>query len=111
MQTPIVVHFDPAHSAARIEDSNRSLLPAVTLYWFARAALKTLHVLTTKVMILAVILRNFNIVRISDGRKVVNCTVVSMCPDYAVIKYDGKKYKVPYPIIKEVIGHELLISA
>ncbi|ANG64458.1 hypothetical protein A8C75_19590 [Marinobacterium aestuarii] len=36
--TPIVVHFDPAHGAASIRDNNGSLLPAVTLYWFAWAA-------------------------------------------------------------------------
>ncbi|WP_027855898.1 hypothetical protein [Marinobacterium jannaschii] len=60
---------------------------------------------------MAIILHNRNIVRITDGNKVVSCTIIQMCFDYAVIKYDGKKYKIPYSMINQVIGHELLVSA
>jgi len=59
---------------------------------------------------MAVILRNHNIVRVTDGNKVVNCTIVKMCYDYAEIKYQGETYKIPYQMIDEVIGHELLVG-
>ncbi len=36
--TPVVVHYNPAHGSARIEDRHGNLLAAVTLYWFAWAA-------------------------------------------------------------------------
>jgi hypothetical protein len=60
---------------------------------------------------MAVILRNYNIVRVLDGDKVINCTVIKLCFDYALIKLKGTKYKVPYHMIDKVIGHELLLHA
>jgi hypothetical protein len=47
---------------------------------------------------------------IDDG-KIVNCTVIKMCLNYALIKYKGSKYQVPYGMIDKVIGHELLLHA
>jgi hypothetical protein len=32
-----------------------------------------------------------------------------MCKDYALIKLEGKTFKVPYGIMDEVVGHELLM--
>jgi len=32
-----------------------------------------------------------------------------MCKAHALIKLDGKTYKVPYSIMDEVVGHELLM--
>lgn len=60
---------------------------------------------------MAVILRNYNIIRVVNGDKIVDCTVVHLCPDYALIKYEGDKYKVPYHLIDKVVGHELLLRA
>lgn len=60
---------------------------------------------------MAVILRNYNIVRVLDGDEIVNCTVIKLCFDYALIKFEGSKYKVPYQMIDKVIGHELLLHA
>ncbi len=60
---------------------------------------------------MALSLHNYNIVRVSDGENIVNCTVVKMCFDYAVIKYQGGQYKVPYHMIHQVVGHELLMTA
>ncbi|SEG68449.1 MULTISPECIES: hypothetical protein [Marinobacterium] len=58
---------------------------------------------------MALILNNYNIVRITDGQQVVECTVIKMCFDYAVVKYRGKQYKVSYQHINQVVGHELLL--
>ena len=58
---------------------------------------------------MALSLHNYNIVRVNDKGSIVNCTVIKMCKDYAVIKLDGKTYKVPYGIMDEVVGHELLM--
>ncbi|MGO3345775.1 MAG: hypothetical protein ACTIM4_06940 [Marinomonas sp.] len=58
---------------------------------------------------MAITLRNYNIVRVIDNGVIVNCTVISMCYEYAVVKFRGKEYKVPYHLIDEVVGHELLI--
>lgn len=58
---------------------------------------------------MAITLRNYNIVRVIDNGVIVNCTVIEMCYDHALVKFKGKKYKVPYDLIDEVIGHELLI--
>jgi hypothetical protein len=60
---------------------------------------------------MAVILHKSNIVCVSDGEQYINCTILQMSYDYAVIKYKGNKYKVPYHLIKEVVGHELLLPA
>ncbi|BBB28104.1 hypothetical protein [Neptunomonas japonica] len=60
---------------------------------------------------MAIVLHNYNIVRVIDDGKIVNCTVIKMCLDYALIKYKGSKYKVPYGLIDKVIGHELLLHA
>lgn len=58
---------------------------------------------------MAVTLRNYNIVRVIDNGVIVNCTVIEMCYDYVLVKCKGKTYKVPYNLIDQVIGHELLI--
>lgn len=58
---------------------------------------------------MAITLRNYNIVRVIDNGVIVNCTVISMFYDYVTVKFKGKEYKVPYNLIDEVIGHELLI--
>ncbi|OMH36268.1 hypothetical protein [Motiliproteus sp. MSK22-1] len=60
---------------------------------------------------MALSLYNYNIVRVTDGKKIVNCTIIKMCFDYAVIKYEGTQYKVPYSMIDQVVGHELLMTA
>ncbi|RRJ83857.1 hypothetical protein [Aestuariirhabdus litorea] len=54
-------------------------------------------------------LHNHNIVRVTDGRQVHNCTVIKMCFDYAVVKYQGELYRIPYQRMDEVVGHELLM--
>ncbi|KZN13967.1 MULTISPECIES: hypothetical protein [Marinomonas] len=58
---------------------------------------------------MAITLRNYNIVRVIDNGVIVNCTVIEMCYDFALVKFRDKKYKVPYHLIDEVIGHELLV--
>ncbi|MEL0638582.1 MULTISPECIES: hypothetical protein [Marinomonas] len=58
---------------------------------------------------MAITLRNYNIVRVIDNGVIVNCTVISMCYEFATVKFRGKEYKVPYNLIDEVVGHELLI--
>lgn len=58
---------------------------------------------------MSLILRNRNIVRVIDNGVIVNCTIIKMCYDYAVVKFRDKEYKVPYDKIDEVIGHELLV--
>ncbi len=60
---------------------------------------------------MAISLHNYNIVRVTDGEKVVNCTVIKMCFEYAEIKYQGKTYRIPYHMINQVVGHELLVPA
>jgi hypothetical protein len=35
--------------------------------------------------------------------------VIKMCKDYALIKLEGKTFRVPYGIMDEVVGHELLM--
>ncbi|MDC9720568.1 MAG: hypothetical protein PSN46_07575 [Gammaproteobacteria bacterium] len=57
----------------------------------------------------AISLHNYNIVRVNDHGNILNCTVMKMCKDYAVIKLDGKTYKVPYGLMDQVVGHELLM--
>ncbi|MDP6190714.1 MAG: hypothetical protein QF872_07900 [Gammaproteobacteria bacterium] len=54
-------------------------------------------------------LHNHNIVRIKDGNKIINCTIIKMCRDYAQIKFEGKLYRVPYHMLDKVVGHELLM--
>jgi hypothetical protein len=58
---------------------------------------------------MAISLHNYNIVRVNDKGNIVNCTIVKMCKDYALIKLEGKTFKVPYRIMDEVVGHELLM--
>lgn len=58
---------------------------------------------------MALILNNYNIVRVSDDNQVLECTIVKMCYEYAVVKYKGNKYKVPYGLMDKVVGHELLL--
>jgi hypothetical protein len=60
---------------------------------------------------MAVTLHNYNIVRVINNGNIVNCTVIKMCLNYALIKYKGSKYKVPYTLIDQVVGHELLLHA
>ncbi|MGI9276895.1 MAG: hypothetical protein ACR2PT_18870 [Endozoicomonas sp.] len=54
-------------------------------------------------------LNRYNIVRVTDGQQVSNCTVIRMCYDYALVKYQGKRYRVPYHLMDQVVGHELLM--
>ena len=54
-------------------------------------------------------LYNYNIIRVNDKGNIVNCSIIKMCKAYALIKLDGKTYKVPYSIMDEVVGHELLM--
>lgn len=54
-------------------------------------------------------LHNYNIVRVSDGKQITNCTIVRMCHAHVVVKYEGRKYKIPYNLIDKVVGHELLM--
>tara|TARA_B110000495_G_C22605562_1_gene361811 strand:+ start:96 stop:278 length:183 start_codon:yes stop_codon:yes gene_type:complete len=58
---------------------------------------------------MAISLHNYNIVRVNANGNIVNCTIIKMCKDYAQIKLDGKTYRVPYSIMDEVVGHELLM--
>jgi len=58
---------------------------------------------------MAITLRNYNIIRVIDNEVIGNCTVIEMCYDYALVRFKDKKYKVPYGLIDEVIGHELLV--
>jgi len=58
---------------------------------------------------MALSLYNYNIVRVNDKGNIVNCTIIKMCKAHALIKLDGKTYKVPYSIMDEVVGHELLM--
>jgi hypothetical protein len=59
--------------------------------------------------IMALILHTYNIVRITDGANIIECTIIKMCLEHAVVKYKGKQYKVPYDLIDKVVGHELLL--
>ncbi|WP_372741006.1 hypothetical protein [Neptunomonas sp.] len=59
---------------------------------------------------MAVILHEYNIVCVSNGDDYINCTILKMHFDYALIKYQGEKYKVPYHLINKVVGHELLMT-
>ncbi|MCL6416057.1 hypothetical protein MIB92_10365 [Aestuariirhabdus sp. Z084] len=58
---------------------------------------------------MAISLHSYNIVRITDGQQVHNCTVIKMCYDYAIVKYQGECYRVPYHLMDQVVGHELLM--
>ena len=58
---------------------------------------------------MAIALHNYNIVRVSNKGNIINCTIIKMCRDYAVIKLEGKTFRVPYGIMDEVVGHELLM--
>lgn len=60
---------------------------------------------------MALVLRNYNIVRVIENGNIVNCTIIKMFYEYALIKYAGAEYKVPYNMIDKVIGHELLVHA
>lgn len=54
-------------------------------------------------------LNRYNIVRVTGGQQVTNCTVIKMCYDYGQVKYQGKRYRVPYHLMDQVVGHELLM--
>ncbi len=54
-------------------------------------------------------LHRYNIVRISDGENITHCTIIQMCYDYALVKYQGKRYRVSYGHMDKVVGHELLM--
>ncbi len=54
-------------------------------------------------------LHSYNIVRVLDGDRIINCTVIKMHKDSAQIKLKGKLYRVPYHLMDEVVGHELLM--
>lgn len=56
-----------------------------------------------------ILLHNYNIVRITDGSNIIECTIIKMCLDYAVVKYKGTQYKITYDLIDKVVGHELLL--
>lgn len=58
---------------------------------------------------MSIALHRYNIVRITDGREVTHCTVMKMCYDYALVKYQGQRYRVPYHYMDQVVGHELLM--
>ncbi len=58
---------------------------------------------------MAIALHNYNIVRVSNKGNIINCTIIKMCKDYALIKLDGKTFRVPYGVMDEVVGHELLM--
>ena len=58
---------------------------------------------------MAIALHNYNSVRVSNKGNIINCTIIKMCKDYAVIKLEGKTFRVPYGIMDEVVGHELLM--
>jgi hypothetical protein len=58
---------------------------------------------------MGILLHNYNIVRITDGNNIIECTIIKMCLDYAVVKYKAKQYKITYDLIDKVIGHELLL--
>jgi len=58
---------------------------------------------------MALSLHNHNIVRVNNRGHIINCTVIKMCKDYALIKVEGKTFKVPYGKMDEVVGHELLM--
>ncbi len=59
-------------------------------------------------MILA--LHNYNIVRVRNGHRVSHCTVIKMHYDGAQIKFQNKLYWVPYDLMDQVVGHELLMA-
>ena len=56
------------------------------------------------------LLHNRNIIRVAKNGSVANCIILKMCYDYAVVKFEDKEYKIPYAVIDEVVGHELLVS-
>ncbi|UTW13549.1 hypothetical protein [Marinobacterium rhizophilum] len=58
---------------------------------------------------MGILLHNYNIVRITDGSNIIECTIMKMCPQYAVVKYRGRKYSITYDLIDQVVGHELLL--
>jgi hypothetical protein len=58
---------------------------------------------------MALRLHSYNIVRITDGANIIECTIIKMCFEYALVKYKGKQYKVSYDLIDKVVGHELLL--
>ncbi len=60
---------------------------------------------------MSLVLRKYNIVRVIENGNIVNCTIIKMYFDYALIKYEGAEYKVPYDMMDKVIGHELLLHA
>ena len=59
---------------------------------------------------LTMLLHNRNIIRVAKEGSVANCIIVKMCYDYAVVKYEGKEYRIAYDVIDEVVGHELLVE-
>ncbi|RTE66893.1 hypothetical protein EH243_04620 [Amphritea opalescens] len=56
------------------------------------------------------LLHNRNIIRVAKGDTVANCIILKMCYDYAVVKFEEKEYRIPYNVIDEVVGHELLVA-
>ncbi|WP_026291715.1 hypothetical protein [Marinobacterium rhizophilum] len=58
---------------------------------------------------MGILLHNYNIVRITDGSNIIECTIIKMCLDYAVVKYKGAQYKITYDLVDKVVGHELLL--
>lgn len=56
------------------------------------------------------LLHNRNIIRVVKDGQVANCIILKMCYDYALVKYEDKEYRIPYAVIDEVVGHELLVE-
>lgn len=56
-------------------------------------------------------LRKGNIVRVVKDNKVIICTISKLYRDYALVKYEDKKYYLNYFLIDEVIGHEHLVRS
>ncbi|MCO4786874.1 MAG: hypothetical protein KC467_13235 [Marinomonas atlantica] len=59
---------------------------------------------------MALTLHTRNIIRVIDNGVIVNCVILKMCLEHVVVKFREKQYKVPYHLIDEVIGHELLMA-
>lgn len=65
----------------------------------------------TKILkVFEMLLHNRNIIRVVKDGQVANCIILKMCYDYALVKYEEKEYRIPYAVIDEVVGHELLMS-
>ena len=59
---------------------------------------------------MALSLYNYNIVRVREGQQIIHCTIIKMHYDSVQIKLHGKLYRVPYGLIDQVVGHELLVT-